>query len=124
MKLLKKSFKELRYFKTPKGQTYINSLRKSFKSDIQINYQTDSLIIYISEKYIKEIEDSIKKTVTRLNNTPEDHLILYLNKEEFPKGFVKLILIQYGVDFAKLYEETGISYININYMTFLVVQKI
>ena len=108
--------KELRYFKTPKGRTYINSLRKSFKSDIQINYQTDSLIIYTSRKYIKKIEDSIKKTVTMLNNTPEDHLILYLNKKEFPKGFVKLLLIQYGVDFAKLYEETGVSYININYM--------
>ena len=108
--------KGLRYFKTPKGQTYINCLRKSFKSDIQKSYQRDLLIIYTSRRYIKEIEDSIKKTVTRLNNTPEDHLILYLNKEEFPKGFVKLILIQYGVDFAKCYEETGVSYININCM--------
>ena len=108
--------REFRFFKTPAGRKYINELiRKPNKCDIQLDYRNEALLIHASKTSIKNVLDKIEQKVGTLNND-EDRLTYYLSKGDFPNGFVKHLLVQYGVQLEDLYHETGVNYIRLNFL--------
>lgn len=104
---------QFRYFLTPLGHEFIESLKKENSCIINIDKRVRSIVIFgnrtIRQKVKMQVEE--KKALINLN---EDDWVMRL--DSMPIGFIKKLIKTYKINLESLYNSTGVSYIEVNFV--------